>query len=246
MILRRKLAEQMAPWVLMAILATMWWGGSRLVRWSGLSRVLPTAPTAAHGATRSEARSTVPPPVDVRDPLPAAATRGDADEDAEGSEPLSAGGLPVVTFQDITDLRHRTLTVPVEGISPQTLVPSYRDARDGERLHEAMDILADRGTPVVAVEEGRIAKLFDSRKGGLTVYHFDPTEQFVYYYAHLDSYAKALDEGDRVRRGQTIGFVGTTGNAPPDTPHLHFAIFKLGPDRKWWQGTPLDPYVVWR
>ncbi|MCA1587056.1 MAG: peptidoglycan DD-metalloendopeptidase family protein [Acidobacteria bacterium] len=245
MTLPRKFAEQIAPWVLMIVLATVWWGGARLVRWSGLSGLLPSAPAVAHVGPRSDAPSSVPPPVAVRDPLPAAATRGDADEDA-GDELLSAGGLPVITFHDITNLRHRALTVPVEGTSPAALVPSYRDTRDGERRHEAMDILADRGTPVVAVEDGRIAKLFDSKNGGLTIYQIDPAEQFAYYYAHLDRYAAALGEGDRVHRGQTIGYVGTTGNAPPGTPHLHFAIFKLGPDRKWWEGTPLDPYVVWR
>ena len=109
-----------------------------------------------------------------------------------------------------------------------------------------MDILAPRGTPVVASVSGRIAKLFTSAAGGLTVYQFDPEERHCYYYAHLDSYAPDLTEGQVVERGQIIGFVGTTGNAPPDTPHLHFAIFRLGPDKRWWEGEPLDPIIFLR
>ena len=107
-----------------------------------------------------------------------------------------------------------------------------------------MDILAPRGTAVVATSDGRIAKLFTSAAGGLTVYQFDPTEQYAYYYAHLDGYAPDLTEGQVVSRGQTIGYVGTTGNAPPGTPHLHFAIFKLGPDKRWWEGEAIDPFLV--
>ena len=109
-----------------------------------------------------------------------------------------------------------------------------------------MDILAPRGTPVVAAVGGRIAKLFTSAAGGLTIYQFDEAEQFCYYYAHLDSYAPDLNEGQIVQRGQVIGYVGTTGNAPPDTPHLHFAIYRLGAEKRWWDGTPIDPIDVLR
>ena len=97
----------------------------------------------------------------------------------------------------------------------------------GSRGHEAIDILAPRHTPVVAVEDGTIAKLFNSKAGGITVYQFDPTEQFCYYYAHLQRYATGLRDGQKVSKGEVIGYVGTTGNAPPNTPHLHFAIFQL-------------------
>jgi murein DD-endopeptidase MepM/ murein hydrolase activator NlpD len=94
------------------------------------------------------------------------------------------------------------------------------------------------------VADGRIVKLFESVPGGHTIYQFDPTERYCYYYAHLERRAAGLKEGDRVRRGDVIGFVGTSGNAPPDTPHLHFAIYRLGPERRWWQGVPLDPYPL--
>src|SRR5207253_3174449 len=111
---------------------------------------------------------------------------------------------------------------------------SFDERRDG-RLHEAVDILAPRNTPVQAVEEGMIAKLFYSKAGGNTVYQFDPTQQFCYYYAHLERYAEGLRDGQRVARGDVIGFVGTSGNAPPGTPHLHFAIFELAADHRWWE-----------
>jgi murein DD-endopeptidase MepM/ murein hydrolase activator NlpD len=102
--------------------------------------------------------------------------------------------------------------------------------------------MAPSGQPVVAVEDGTIAKLFKSGPGGLTVYQFDPTEKYAYYYAHLDRYADGLAEGDKVKRGHTIGYVGSTGNASTTQPHLHFAIFRLGPEKEWWKGDPLDPY----
>jgi peptidoglycan LD-endopeptidase LytH len=137
--------------------------------------------------------------------------------------------------------------VPVAGVEPSSLRSSFDEVRGGgTRRHEAMDILAPRGTPVVAAVSGRIAKLFTSAAGGLTIYQFDLDERFCYYYAHLDAYAPDLNEGETVQRGQIIGYVGTTGNAPPDTPHLHFAIYRLGPDKKWWEGEPLDPFDVLR
>jgi murein DD-endopeptidase MepM/ murein hydrolase activator NlpD len=109
-----------------------------------------------------------------------------------------------------------------------------------------MDIMAPRGTPVVASVDGRIVKLFTSAAGGLTIYQFDADEQYCYYYAHLDGYAPDLTEGQIVTRGQVLGFVGTTGNAAPDAPHLHFAIHRLGPEKRWWEGEPLDPLTFLR
>lgn len=146
---------------------------------------------------------------------------------------------------DLDGLRSRRLLLPVEGVDTRHIGDTYHDARGG-RVHEAIDILAPRGTPVLAVEDGRIEKLFKSDRGGLTIYLFDPTETYSYYYAHLDRYAPGLHEQQLVARGDTIGYVGTSGNAPPETPHLHFAIFKLDADRHWWQGTPLNPYSLWR
>lgn len=139
------------------------------------------------------------------------------------------------------ELAARALEIPVEGISADQLTRSFDDAR-GERSHRAIDIMAARHTPVRAVEDGRIVRLFLSRAGGITLYQFDPTETYCYYYAHLESYAEGIVEGQRVRRGQVIGYVGSSGNAAPDAPHLHFAVFRLTPEKRWWEGTPIDPY----
>lgn len=139
------------------------------------------------------------------------------------------------------ELLAKRLTIPVPGVEAKDLAPQFFDAR-GQRGHEALDIMAPRGHPVVAVEDGTIAKLFTSLRGGLTIYQFDPTEKFAYYYAHLDHYQGGLAQGDKVRRGQTIGYVGSTGDAAQANPHLHFAIFLLGPEKQWWKGEPLDPY----
>lgn len=138
-------------------------------------------------------------------------------------------------------LEGRALAMPVVGAKTLDLRDNFEEAR-GSRKHEAIDILAPRGTPVIAVDDGKIAKIFTSKQGGLTVYQFDGDDTHCYYYAHLDRYADGLKEGQFLRRGDPIGYVGTTGNAPPNTPHLHFAIFELGPEKRWWEGKPLNPY----
>ena len=155
--------------------------------------------------------------------------------------PVIPSGAP-----EAKDLAARHITVPVSGVRADALVRSYRDSRSGGRQHEALDILAPRNTPVVAVEDGTIAKLFLSKAGGNTIYQFDPAREYSYYYAHLERYADGLKEGDQVHRGQVIGYVGTSGNAPKETPHLHFAIFRLTQDKHWWEGTPIDPYDILR
>lgn len=145
---------------------------------------------------------------------------------------------------DFSRLRSRSLRVPVEGFAVAQLRDNFAERR-GTRVHEAIDLLAPRGTPVVAVDDGVVKKLFTSAAGGLTVYQYDPGETYSYYYAHLDRYAEGLVEGKMLKKGDRVGYVGTTGNAPPGTPHLHFTIYKLPPDKKWWQGTPINPYPLW-
>jgi murein DD-endopeptidase MepM/ murein hydrolase activator NlpD len=135
------------------------------------------------------------------------------------------------------------LRMPIDGIDVGTMKGGFFEPRAGHR-HEAVDILSPRNTPVHAVDDGRVAKLFVSKAGGNTIYQFDRTDRLVYYYAHLERYAPRLREGNPVHQGDVIGFVGTSGNAPPDTPHLHFAVFALGPDKHWWDGTAIDPYEV--
>jgi murein DD-endopeptidase MepM/ murein hydrolase activator NlpD len=152
--------------------------------------------------------------------------------------------LPILK-SDVTTLRARALLIPVQGIESKSLRDTFADDRGG-RHHEAIDILAPRGTPILAVDDGRVEKLFTSRFGGLTIYQFDGQGEYCYYYAHLDGYAAGLAEGGLVRRGDVIGYVGTTGNAPPQTPHLHFTIFRLGSEKRWWQGTAVNAYPVWK
>jgi murein DD-endopeptidase MepM/ murein hydrolase activator NlpD len=160
--------------------------------------------------------------------------------------PPAAPTTPMLSANPFEDLRRRNLTLPVDGIKRADLRDTFNELRGGSRRHEAIDVLAPRNTPVLAVEDGKIARLFYSDAGGITIYQFDPTTSYVYYYAHLERYADGLKEGDPIKRGQVIAYVGTTGNAPRNTPHLHFAIFKLTDQKNWWQGTPIDPYSVLR
>lgn len=142
-------------------------------------------------------------------------------------------------------LRSRQLRLPIDGITPAVLKGSFEEVR-GDSRHEAVDIAAARNTPVHAIEDGTIAKLFVSRLGGNTIYQIDPSGEYVYYYAHLEGYEPTIKEGDKVKRGQVIGFVGTSGNAPPNTPHLHLSISIQTPEKKWWQARAIDPYEVYK
>jgi murein DD-endopeptidase MepM/ murein hydrolase activator NlpD len=151
---------------------------------------------------------------------------------------------PPPDLNDFQRLKARSIALPVEGFDRRQLRDNFAEMR-GNRVHEAIDLPAPRGTPVVAVDDGTIKKLFTSVAGGLTVYEFDPSSTYAYYYAHLDRYAEGLKEGAAVKKGDRIGYVGTTGNAPPNTPHLHFTIFRLGPEKRWWEGAPINPYPFW-
>ena len=161
--------------------------------------------------------------------------------------PVDVAPVASLVSPEVVDLRARGLLIPVAGVDPSALRPTFdEDRAGGARRHEALDILAPRGTAVLATADGQIVKLFNSKAGGLTVYQFDADERYCYYYAHLDGYAPGLAEGQPVARGNVLGYVGTTGNDPPGTPHLHFAVFKLGPDKRWWEGEPIDPFPVLR
>ena len=134
------------------------------------------------------------------------------------------------------------LLIPVTGVKSGDLVDTFSQARGAGRTHDAIDIMAPRGTPVVAANDGHVVKLFTSKPGGLTVYEFDPQDKVVYYYAHLDRYAPGLVEGQLLRRGDPIGFVGSTGDASANAPHLHFEIQLLGSEKQWWHATSINPY----
>jgi murein DD-endopeptidase MepM/ murein hydrolase activator NlpD len=173
-----------------------------------------------------------PVPVGAAPPLPPAGPTGRP----APSGPLGDG----VTDADLDALWARQLMVPIEGRAPADVRDDY-EARRGGRLHLALDLLAPRGTPVLAADDGRIGRLGTTPVGGNIIYATDPDGRFVYYYAHLERHARGLAVGDRVRKGQVIGYVGTTGNAPADTPHLHFQVMRRSDGRAWWVGPPINP-----
>jgi murein DD-endopeptidase MepM/ murein hydrolase activator NlpD len=136
-------------------------------------------------------------------------------------------------------VRARRLIVPVAGVAPEK-IPNTFDAERGARRHRAIDILAPRGTPVLSADDGLVLRVGRNPSGGNIIYATDPGRRLVYYYAHLDRFRDGLSAGTRLARGDTIGFVGTTGNAPADTPHLHFQVMLLLADRQYWDGEPID------
>lgn len=139
------------------------------------------------------------------------------------------------------------LVVPVAGIRREALADTWGQSREGgRRVHEAIDIMAPRGTPVLAAAAGTVEKLFVSVRGGTTVYVRSPDRRRIYYYAHLDRYAPGLAERQQVRGGQVIGYVGSTGDASPNAPHLHFAVNLARPEEGWWQGVAINPYPLLR
>jgi peptidoglycan LD-endopeptidase LytH len=202
-----------------------------------LATLLAIAPFAWHYAARVA-------PAALSEAGPGAAGENGAAGTSGGPTPPTPSPEPTLrpTPGRAPELAGRSLAIPVQGVTPDALTRSFEDPRGGGRAHQAIDILAPRHTAVVAAEDGTIARLFQSRAGGITIYQFDPSEQFCYYYAHLERYADGLVEGQRVKKGQVLGYVGTSGNAPPGTPHLHFAVYRLTPDKRWWEGTPIDPY----
>ena len=138
------------------------------------------------------------------------------------------------------------LAIPVAGIGPDELVDTFTAARGQGRVHNAIDIMAPRGQPVLAAAPGTVLRLFESERGGLTIYQLDPDGETVYYYAHLDAYAPGLEAGDELRRGDTIGSVGDTGNAAPGNTHLHFAMWTVADSTQFWDGEPINPYPILR
>ena len=158
--------------------------------------------------------------------------------------PRSATGMVPATEHEY--LRARWLMVPVVGVRARDVADTYRAPRAGNRQHNATDIMAPRGTAVLSADDGRVIRLSRNAAGGITIYAADPHDRFIYYYAHLDRYHDGLVEGMKLAKGQVIGYVGTTGNAPANTPHLHFQAMRARDVRRWWEGDPLDirPYLV--
>lgn len=160
-----------------------------------------------------------------------------------GASP-QAQGLPGDPSPALASMR---LLIPVEGLRPEQLQDTFRDARSEGRVHDAIDIIAPRGTPVLAATDGRVVKLFNSVKGGITFYQLAAAdEHYVLYYAHLERYADGLAEGYVARRGETLGYVGDTGNATPGNTHLHFQIYRVEDSKRFWTGENVNPYPLLR
>ena len=213
-----------------------------LIVWlyGGKARSAPPVAAMEPPVPGAQAPSPVPGPAAA--PGPAGSAPVPPGTTSQAPSPLP----PPMLERPPADLLQRALLVPVQGMPRTKLTDTFDDARGQGRVHNAIDIMAARNTPVLAIEPGRIVKLFTSNLGGLTIYQFDPGETYCYYYAHLDHYAPGLKEGDPVARGQVIAYVGTTGDASPDAPHLHFEITRLHADKKWWQGDPINPYPILR
>lgn len=174
--------------------------------------------------------------------------RGPEPRDAQVSQ---AGELTTTALSSreaaMTLLGARGLLLPVADVDPSRVPDSFDEARDGgARRHNAIDILAPRGTPVLSADDGVVLRVSTSRLGGKTIYATDRDRRFVYYYAHLDGYHPRIEAGLRIARGDTLGYVGTTGNAPATVPHLHFQVMLMSPDGRYWEGEPVNPHGALR
>lgn len=206
------------------------------------------APTTLPGATAGVANETT----DTVQPGNAAGVSVPTASRIQAEPPTApATAMPQVLAPSATTITGQPaasasidLMIPVASVTRAQLQDTYHDKRGTEREHEALDIMAPRGTAVYAAADGFVRKLFNSQRGGITLYQFDPEQKYCLYYAHLDSYAPGIVEGRPLKRGDVIGYVGSSGNASPDAPHLHFAVFLLGADKAWSGGTPINPYPL--
>lgn len=179
-----------------------------------------------------------------------------ATSDEKGSRPREAPAAPSretapstaepsnVTDSDIDYLVSRNLLIPLRGISASQVHDTFKESRSEGRQHDALDIKAPQGTPVLATTDGVVTKLFQSERGGITLYQLDPSGRYVYYYAHLMRYEDGIAEGKQLRRGDVIAYVGDTGNAGAGNYHLHFAISRISAPGKWSGGDPINPYPL--
>jgi len=205
-------------------------------------RRIPSArirPAPANSNSATPQVGPAPAPAQPREPKP--------DPPAVAPPPPVASaveGASTVTQADLVYLATMNLLVPVEGVKANQLRDTFNQARSEGRQHDAIDIMAPQGLPVLATTDGTVIRLFQSERGGITLYQIDPSGRYVYYYAHLARYADGIAEGKQVRRGDVIAYVGDTGNAGPGNFHLHFAISKITSPRQWSGGDPINPYPL--
>lgn len=242
----QRVARQLVLIFALTLAAVFGW----MARGFRIENLTPSAPSReTAGMPSSEGQTATAP--GVRSPEPTDAPAVEQSEMAVPAEILAPISEVAATVRPpkeafvVPSIRDadapRSIIIPVAGVDSSSIRDQFDESR-GDHRHEAIDIMAPRGTPVIAADEGVVKKLFTSAAGGLTVYEFDPDERFCYYYAHLDRYADGLHEGQHLVRGQIIGYVGSTGNAAENAPHLHFALIRLDPDKRWWKGTYVNPY----
>lgn len=207
---------------------------------SACTRPVLYYPTPESAGVRREPKAAVPVAAAPAAPAPTAAGAPMSTEDSSEVLPGEAG-----MASDIEYLRGRHLLVPVAGADMSKVEDSFYEERDGgERTHRALDILAPRGTPILSADDGKILRMSNSTLGGICMYTVDTQGRIVYYYAHMDHYNDAMSPGRTIVKGDTLGYVGTTGNAPKNTPHLHFQVMRWAPDGKYWNGEPIDPFEL--
>jgi peptidoglycan LD-endopeptidase LytH len=209
--------------------------------WVSITR----SPVATQPATRPATQTStgdvvapVPPATPVQPDSMRALHRGDS-----LTPPQAENGVAATPSSEDLEILRGELIVPIPGLIPSAIPKTFDEMR-GTRHHAALDILAPRGTIVRSAAPGRVLKLFTSVAGGLMVYAADSTDRFILMYAHLDRYAPGLTDTTTLSRGEVIGYVGTTGNAPPDVPHLHFGLAYPSEINRWWTGTPIDPWPL--
>jgi murein DD-endopeptidase MepM/ murein hydrolase activator NlpD len=244
-----RVVRQLALLVALTLAAALGW----MARGYRIENLTPSAASRDAAGTHASERQTTTAPV-ARSNEPADAPLVEPPEVAVPTEILAPISEVTATVRPpnealvvVPSMRDadapRSIIIPVAGVDMTSIRDQFDEPR-GDHRHEALDIMAPRGTPVMAADDGVVKKLFTSAAGGLTVYEFDPDERFCYYYAHLDRYADGLHEGQHLVRGQIIGYVGSTGNAADNAPHLHFALIRLDPDKRWWKGTYVNPYPL--
>jgi murein DD-endopeptidase MepM/ murein hydrolase activator NlpD len=218
-----------------------------LAYWSQPVTPLPPPRQTEESATpQATAPPATPSPQPSATPTPAPAQTGatPAATPSPSPTPSRAQGPPGDAGGELASMR---LLIPVAGVRPTELRDTFDEARSEGRVHDAIDIPAPRGTPVLAAADGRVVKLFQSAKGGTTIYQLAAAdEHLVFYYAHLERYADGLAEGHPARRGETIGYVGDTGNAAPGNTHLHFQIYRVADPKHFWTGENINPYPLLR
>ena len=217
----------MRPAFLRVLICVVWIVIIGLVWLALTQRPLPEQPVQTQIVT----------PIETPTPAPAPTT-----------EPIAAASpSPVLETPSTANFIGQVeLIIPVAGVRPDQLLDTFDDARSEGRIHDAIDIIAPAGTPVLAATSGKIVKLFQSERGGTTIYQLSADEKTIYYYAHLQGYANGLAEGNVVRQGDVIAYVGDTGNAGVGNYHLHFSIAAVSDPKRYWEGTAINPYPLLR